>query len=198
MISKEAADALTATLFSGEAADLYAVLDGASVEDLLPRLYELQPEFVCLYAGELEPDLAEVAPYLVRLERASAFAAWVVREGWGQHWGVFAATDADPRAVRRHFRSFITVHDSEGKPLLFRYYDPRVLRLYLPTCNAEELQTVFGPVGRYLLEGEDPQTLLRFELDGGALRRGESRLEAVAGEPRFVEETTDGVGGPAR
>lgn len=181
MINKETADAVAAGLFSGEAAGLYAVLDGASVEDLLPKLYDLRPEFVCLYPGELEPDMAEVAPYLVRLDPGSAFADWVVREGWGRHWGVFAASDAGMREVRHHFRTFTTVHGPDGKPLLFRYYDPRVLRLFLPTCTAEELRVFFGPVGRYLLEGEDPQTLLSFELDGGALRRGEASVAAAAG-----------------
>jgi hypothetical protein len=158
-------------LFADEAANVYAVLDGASVEELLPKLYDLEPEFECLYRGELEPDMAEVAPYLVRLEPETEFADWVLEEGWGRHWGVFAVTDADLRDAHKHFRSFLTVYDPTGKPLLFRYYDPRVLRVYLPTCNAGELRTVFGPVSCYLLEGEDPNTLLSFHLSGDALRR---------------------------
>ena len=169
-------------LFADEEAHVYAVLDGASVGELLPKLYELEPEYECLYRGELEPDMAEVAPYLVRLEPETEFADWVVGEGWGRHWGVFAVTDADLRAAQKHFRSFLTVYDPAGKPLLFRYYDPRVLRIYLPTCNAEELRAVFGPVSCYLLEGEDPATLLRFRLDGEALRREALALEGGRGQ----------------
>jgi hypothetical protein len=174
--NEDAAQSLYEQLFADEAANVYAVLDGASVEDLLPKLYELEPECECLYRGELEPDMAEVAPYLVRLEPDTEFTDWLIGEGWGEHWGVFAVTDADLRAAHRHFRSFLTVYDPEGKPLLFRYYDPRVLRLYLPTCNAEELSTVFGPVSCYLLEGEDPNTLLRFRLDAGELRHESETL----------------------
>lgn len=158
-------------LFADEAANVYAVLDGASVEELLPKLYDLEPEFQCLYRGELEPDMAEVAPYLVRLEPETEFADWVLDEGWGRHWGVFAVTDAGLRETHKHFRSFLTVYDPGGKPLLFRYYDPRVLRVYLPTCDAGELRTVFGPVSCYLLEDQQPNTLLRFRLAGDALRR---------------------------
>lgn len=169
-------------LFADEAAHVYAVLDGASVGELLPKLYELEPEHECLYRGELEPDMAEVAPYLVRLEPGTEFADWVVEAGWGRHWGVFAVTDADLRAAHKHFRSFLTVYDPAGKPLLFRYYDPRVLRIYLPTCNAEELRTIFGPVSCYLLEGEDPATLLRFRLDGDGLRREAVALAEDEGE----------------
>ena len=61
---------------------------------------------------------------------------------------------ADLRTMRNHFRKLLTVYDPNGKPLLFRYYDPRVLRVYLPTCNAEELATIFGPINSYLLEDE--------------------------------------------
>lgn len=169
-------EALGASLFAEEGAAAYAVIDGASAAGLLDRLYGLQPEFACLYRGELAPDMAEVAPYLVRLEPDTEFADWVVSEGWGKHWGVFALAHASLREMRRHFRSFLTVYDPEGKPLLFRYYDPRVLRVYLPTCDARELETVFGPVVAYLLEGEDSGELLRFELSSGALQRRTQQL----------------------
>ncbi len=54
------------------------------------------------------------------------------------------------------------VYDEEGKPLYFRYYDPRVLRAYLPTCNESELQTVFGPVNHYYAEGKEQNQLIEF------------------------------------
>jgi hypothetical protein len=68
------------------------------------------------------------------------------------------------------------VHDGEGTPMLFRYYDPRVLRVYLPTCNAEELKTVFGPVLRFVLEGNQPEELLHFHLNNGALVQEQQSL----------------------
>lgn len=156
-------------LFAEKNAKAYAILDGASVESLVDQLYSLEPEYICLYRGELEPDLAHVAPYLVRLDSKSAFTDWILEKGWGQHWGIFVVAKADITALRQHFRRFLTVHDPDGKPLLFRYYDPRVLRTYLPTCNEEELTTVFGPVSCYLVEGENPEQLLRFQFAGGQL-----------------------------
>jgi len=156
----------------------FAVLDGASVPRLLDRLRQWQPEFECLYSGEVKPDLAEVAPYLVRMEPDTEFANWVLAEGWGNHWGIFVVADADLRAVRQHLRRFLTVHDESGKPLLFRYYDPRVLRVYLPTCNAGELVELFGPIVYYVAEGEEPDTVLRFEVRGAELERRETQLSA--------------------
>ena len=84
--------------------------------------------------------------------------------------------------MRNHFRTFLMVYDTEFKPLYFRYYDPRVLRIYLPTCDAEGLATLFGPVVNYFLEDEDPKNALRFRMEGGALVREEMAI-AIA-EPQ--------------
>jgi hypothetical protein len=163
-------EAVSSFLFKEDGTNAFAILDGASVPDLLDKLYGPErPEFECLYAGEIKPDLAEVAPYLVRLEPGAEFTQWVLEQGWGKHWGIFALSAADLREMRRHFRTFLMVYDSAGKPLYFRYYDPRVLRVYLPTCNAQELATIFGPVSSYLLEAEQPNTLLRFRSASGSL-----------------------------
>jgi hypothetical protein len=173
--SDEMIESLSDYLFAAdpgrEEMNVFAVLDGAAIPNLLSSLYQHEPEYLCLYRGELKPDLAEVAPYLVRLEPGSEFATWVMAKGWGNHWGIFLTTQADIRALRRHLRKFLIVYNPEHKPVYFRYYDPRVLRLYLPTCNAEELATVFGPVESYLLEDENPQTVLRLRNVSGSLKQ---------------------------
>ncbi|MGI9074453.1 MAG: DUF4123 domain-containing protein [Bryobacteraceae bacterium] len=174
---KDILEIIASRLFEHEESGAFAILDGASVPGLLEKLAVDKPPYECLYRGELKRDLAEVAPYLVHLETGSSFAEWVIGKGWGNHWGIFAFTSSDLRALRQNFRRFLTVHDGEtGKPLLFRYYDPRVLRVYLPTCNAEELETIFGPVSEFLLEGEQPQQLLRFRLAAGSLQTTEIDL----------------------
>ncbi len=169
-------EALEAELFAGRKAQAYVILDGASVPDLLDRLDRDRPAYECLYRGELAPDLAEVAPYLVKLERGSEFAEWVIAHGWGMHWGIFVVTTADLRQLRQHFRRFLTVHDSDGKPLYFRCYDPRVLRAFLPTCTAEELADLFGPVTAFVMEGDEPEVRLRFRLAEGSLARDEAQM----------------------
>ncbi|MHC4557343.1 MAG: DUF4123 domain-containing protein [Planctomycetota bacterium] len=159
-------------LFSAPETNIYTVLDGASVPELPQVLWEHEPEFICLYRGELEPDMAAVAPYLVKLEYDHPFTKLVCEKGWGNHWGIFAITakEVDLRTVRRHFRRFLMVKDPEGKQIYFRYYDPRVLSVFLPTCNSEELGVVFGPVSSYIMEDGDSPMLLRFGLKDGKLR----------------------------
>ena len=169
-------EVLGARLFGVSGMNVYAVLDGASIPSLLETLHREEPEHECLYRGELPPDLAETAPYLVRLERGAGFSDWVLEQGWGNHWGIFALSGADLRTVRKHFRTFLIVHEEDGKPLYFRYYDPRVLRSYLPTCNSQELGTVFGPVACYVAEGAEPGVLLKYQLAKGALVERQEKL----------------------
>lgn len=150
------------TLFAPTGDHVYAVMDGASAENLLDHLYEDRPEWFCLFEGDVEPDVAEVAPYVVKLEAGTPFTEWVIREGWGHHWGIFAVAPATLRAMRNHLRSLIKVQDSTGKVVIFRYYDPRILRVYLPTCEIDEMDEFFGPVSFFAAECADPKVMRTF------------------------------------
>lgn len=142
--------ALFSAEIEGDGLNVYALLDGAAVPDLLDQLYaDEPPEFVCLYSGELEPDLAECAPYLVRLIPESPFTEWLLDNSCENSWGIFATSAEDIGTMRRHFRKFLMVKDPNGNQVYFRFYDPRVLTVYLPTANAEELGTLFGPIAAY-------------------------------------------------
>jgi hypothetical protein len=163
--AKQSYEALRRELFdfdeeAGES--LYAVLDGASVPGLTVALLRYAPENVCLYSGELDVQLARVAPYLIRVEPDSGCAEWLLREGWGAHWGIFAVAGVGLREMRKHFRKFLRVRGPDDRPLYFRYYDPRVFRVYLPTCNPAETEFLFGPVTRYTVEGENPESVMHF------------------------------------
>jgi hypothetical protein len=161
---------LAEVLFAGDEAPVFAVLDGASVPQLLKSLYEYKPEYCCLYPGELKPDMAAVAPYLIRLETGKDFTDLVLTEGWGAHWGTFLVSSSDLRTLRDHFREFYKVELPDQRTVIFRYYDPRVLRIFLPVCNEAELALFFGPVTRFIVEGEAPQTGVRFAFTGKALK----------------------------
>jgi hypothetical protein len=162
--------ALAAAIFGKGDIPVYAILDGASAPGLVKSLYEHEPEYCCLYRGELEPDMATVAPYLVRLEAESKFSELVLSEGWGAHWGIFVVSPATLRTLRDHFRTFHTVELPDQRTVLFRYYDPRILRNFLPVCNSAELATFFGPVQKFVVEGETPESGIKFFLAGTALK----------------------------
>ena len=158
-------DRLPKLLFASESESVYAILDGASVPGLLEKLAVAKEEHACLYRGALAPDLAKVAPYLIKLRPEGLLTDWILSEGWGKHWGIFAVTPVGLEALRRHFRQFLRVKDHTGKILYFRYYDPRVLRVYLPTCKRVEIKAVYGPISRFIAEDESPIQALVFPFD---------------------------------
>ena len=147
----------------------YAVLDGASVRDLPIRLFESDAANYCLYRGELSDEMIHVAPYLVHLSPGSKFTEWLLSECWGKHWGIFAQSEVSPTSMRKHFRTLLVVNDPDNNPLLFRFYDPRVLVPFLMTCEIKELSTIFGPVKYYFAESFDKSELCRMHLANGAL-----------------------------
>lgn len=169
--SEAVVNAVMQRLFADPALSTFVVLDGAAIPGLLPKIEEEAPEYECLYRGELEPDLAECAPYIVQLTSDSAFTRWAIAEGWGNHWGIFVLAAADINTLRRHFRGFLLVMSPEGKRLYFRYYDPRVLRIFLPTCANDELVGFFGPIAVYLAEDEKAETVAEFRFDGEKLHQ---------------------------
>lgn len=149
----------------------YAVLDGAQVPELPQRLHATDLGFICLYRGEIPDDLAQVAPYLVELKREDPFTKWILEHGWGHSWGIFARAEAAIALpeVRKHFRKFLLVEFPDRKPRYFRYYDPRVLNNYLPTCNQEEVRTLLGPLNDYIAESLEPGVATRYSIARGLL-----------------------------
>ena len=156
---------------------LYCVLDGASVPDLPVRLYEMRPPHYCLFRGELAPDMAYVAPYLVALLPDAPFTNWVLSECIGKHWGIFAHSRHSIKEMRRHFRALVTVYNEKGNPMIFRYYDPRVLQKFLPTCNGGELKTFFGKVETFFAESDDGKSFSAFQLESDRLKQTDLKGE---------------------
>ena len=178
---KNNAELIGPELFGEPGVNAFVILDGASVPGLVQHLHRCDPVRECLYRGELQPDISEVAPYLVQLDAGTEFTDLVLNQGWGKHWGIFALAAADLFTMRQHLRRFLTVHDGAGKPLLFRYYDPRVMSIYLPTCKPDEISALFGPVSKYFMESEGPDVALSFQHKEGSLVQKKIPLTEVQG-----------------
>ena len=70
--------------------------------------------------------------------------------------------------LRDHFRRLVMVRGPEGQRLLFRFYDPRVLRVFAPNCDADQVKELFGPVARYMMEEEGGDSILAVRPQSGA------------------------------
>ena len=141
---------------------LYALLDAACEPTVPGRLGRAGLEYESLYEGGRGDELAPFGPWLVQLPSDAAFLEELVRDGWGASWALYLTCDATLVEVRRHLRKFLIVKLPDGRQVYFRYYDPRVLRTYLPTCTAAEVAEFVGPVRRYACESVDGTELLEF------------------------------------
>jgi hypothetical protein len=171
---------------------LYAILDAARSPDIYKLLAEAKEEprksweaqnpgaagpafqppaagmleggaqYESLYEGRSKAELTLFAPYLVSLPPWSKLLERLVSKGWGKSWGIYLTCSLPFHEVRHHFRHFLMVNMPGGGQMYFRFYDPRVLRVYLPTCTKEEVFQFFGPVRRFAAEDEKPEKLLEF------------------------------------
>ena len=149
----------------------WAILDAARDDRIYRAIDRSSQQKCCLFAGNISPQLKAVAPYLVRFDKDDdELASFVLDHGWGNAWGIFFSSQASIETLRKHFRRFLRVTDESGRRLLFRYYDPRVLSIYLPTCNNEELTTIFGPVEWFVLEDKSGAGALQYRFSGIRLK----------------------------
>ena len=131
------------TIFDQEDIHIYAIVDGASCPTLRFKIYEHKPISSCLWSGTLAPDIEEVAPYLVLLERDSQFTKWLIKNGIFNNWNIFVTSALEPASFRKEIRKLQLVRSPEGKSMMFRFYDPRVLRQVLPILESDQLSEFY-------------------------------------------------------
>ena len=157
--------------YTDEQSDLkfYAILDGARSDKIYPAIKEYSVDHKCLflahtllYGGRLPHALAMAAPYLVKLQPGDLFTRWVVSRGWGNSWGILLGSTSTFSILARHFRRFLMVKTEDEEKFYFRYYDPRVLRTYLPTCSKTELQYLFEEVRLFIAEEEGGKRMIEY------------------------------------
>jgi hypothetical protein len=149
---------------------LYAILDAARDPMVLALMANAKEEHQSLYEGPKGEAMAEFGPWLVRLPPDSELLPKLVKEGWGKSWGVYLRSKAAFAEVRKHLRRFLTAQLPDGEEVYFRFYDPRVLRTYLPTCTSTELEQFLGPIGMVALEDPWADHVREYSIDQGNLR----------------------------
>jgi hypothetical protein len=185
-----ALQALTAVLWPDgdhpKGPQVYWLLDGARDPDIVGLLRAGGLEYTCLFSGALHPQLQAAAPYLVHLAAGSPTTNRLLRRGWGRAWGILTVAAPDVTLVqqRLHFKKFLRVRTEDGRELAFRYYDPRVLNIYLPTCTADEFHTLLGPLAALVAEQPDGTSLRMFGSDGIAMQVREHVMEGIDGAAR--------------
>ena len=125
--------------------NIYALVDACD-EPLVPSWIESleKDRATCLYSGRSCVDYWAIAPYLVRVD--DQVISWIEVNLWASYWGYFISASVDLKQLRQHLRKFLTVQDTDGSPMYFRFYDPRVIPVFLSSCSQTEMTDFFGPI----------------------------------------------------
>lgn len=135
---------------------LWAVIDAARSRRALQLAEESVDAHASLYQGDRGRGLDDAAPYLVRLAADSGLYGRLLEEGWGDAWGIFVASRAKPKMVRRSMRRLLMVEtEHERERLYFRFYDPRVLAKFLPLATPRQRSELLAEVDGIYFEDED-------------------------------------------
>jgi len=149
---------------------LYCLLDPGA-HTMIPSLLAAASDAKeSLYDGEADSMLARFAPYVIHLAPESDLLRALIENGWGQGWTCFFASEAPLEELGKHFRKFFMVQLEGGKEVYFRFYDPRVLRGFLPAGSADELAAFFGPVQAWMIEAKNSAMMLKITNPSGGLR----------------------------
>lgn len=166
---------------TADGAQVHWLLDGARDPAILKRIRFGGLEYTCLFSGRLHPRLEAAAPYLVHLKAGSPTTKRMLHAGWGKAWGILTIAPAGVTLAqqRLHLKKLLRVQTGDGRVLAFRYYDPRVLTLYLPTCTGQEKRSVFGPLHALVAETEDGAGLRIFQ--DGPRGEGDRFIDLASG-----------------
>lgn len=175
-LERQRADELRRHLRFAPGERLYGVVDAARDAELLyeARILFEQPTRT-LFEGPLAASLDYVAPHVVPTDPDGGYMeCWIRR--LGRSAGILLVTSADLDALRAHLRSIFVVRDGAGEEFFFRYYDPRVLRDYLPTCTPKELEEFFGPVRCAIAENKAADAYVAYWRGPGGLQQAEYKV----------------------
>jgi hypothetical protein len=128
--------------------NLYVILDACDAPAVPEKVRRLGDGLAgSLYNGTAREDYWAIAPYLCKAD--PALLRWILETLWHEPWGIAVVSTADLAAVRAHLRRFLIVQSPGGEHWYFRFYDPRVLPVFLESSNEAELREFFGPVQAY-------------------------------------------------
>jgi hypothetical protein len=146
--------------FSGK--NIFCIIDAAIDDNLYHEIKNSGWDYRCLYKkgvhyeGERLTDaLAATAVYLLLLDPDKVPVEQFIGRQLGKHRVIFLQANASIGELTDHFSGLLKAMDENGNLFNFRYFDPRILRVYLPTCTEEEKHIFYGPAQIFWAEDRD-------------------------------------------
>lgn len=175
---------------SGGGRHLYAVIDCGRDPMIIPPMIEaMAASSECLFRGKARENLGDQAPWAVAVDPNEDLLDWLVEDGFGRRWASFAVSPLGIRDFVSHLRRFTMVEDEAGTLHYFRFYDPQVLRQYLPAFDPDQTARFFRGVDAWLVENSLRfDELLEFTPAGGRTVRRALAIGPVGNKAPAAKE----------
>lgn len=180
-------DEIRAQIWPESRSEVFFLCDAARFADRGGESALSELDAVCLFTGETEERLGDVATYLVRLPSDHPFARRLFRND-GRHWsywplgaGIFLQSDASMDQIHKQFRRFTKLSDGVSWKFL-RLAEPRTLLPLLLGLSAGLRGRMFHGITQMIAIDPDEEILLKFRCSDPAeqvVARIEPRLKAT-------------------
>lgn len=148
---------------------VYAIVDGAQAFDVAVGARATGHPVHTLFEGAMAATVAHKGPCVVENARSGAFLdTWVTH--LGRSAGVVLKTRLPIEELKRVLRNLFIVRDQTEQEYFFRFYDPRVLRVFLGTAARDQLTEFFVAVPVWVAECEDGKGWMFYSCDQSVLR----------------------------
>jgi len=132
----------------------------------LQKYYEVNES---LFKGTKDEVIMDVSPWLLQID--DQLSENLSKEtDFSMQFTLQVEAVGDIHRVATHLRKWI-YQTIDGREYFFRFYDARVLRKYLPTCDEDQLIEFFGPVDRFIVGGDAENEVIQFWQENGVLKK---------------------------
>jgi pSer/pThr/pTyr-binding forkhead associated (FHA) protein len=155
----------------GLRAPLYGLLS-APAEERIPKVLMGFGETFQAIDEERGPDSPLPNVHLVQFQEKSQLLSRLVHQRWGTRTVIFFDSIHPFMEVRKHVRQLSLLHTEDGRSLVLRFWDAKLLEVILNEMSKSELGAFFGPIRSFVIEGGgEGRQILEFTLSAHGLSR---------------------------
>jgi len=155
-------------LGSGKA--LYGIVDSAIYKEFHDLMdIEGEENIRILLKEPYLHGYERAAPYLMLLDIDDAIADGLLHAAKGEQWLTLVVSHKSLDALAQELRDMIVVESEvHGKPIIYRFYDPRNLANYIHIHDEAELKMFYEDIGGALftIDADDPSVLYAYRDNG--------------------------------
>ncbi|MCI1005946.1 DUF4123 domain-containing protein [Herbaspirillum sp. C7C8] len=127
----------------------FLLLDTAQAEASHLKLQSMHVPYTSLFEGKREEALPEIAPLLLPLsgldeQRALRLVRWISQLGFGAPCLSWYESSLGLHDFAAHLRNFHHVSLSDGQVMMMRWYDTRILPIWIQALSKDQLALFTG------------------------------------------------------